>query len=155
MIDDKSPPPGLFLYRAKTAFDELDPLGILHNSRYLYFLERATLAMFDHLMGAERFDPEAYPDLYVLVRRLEIDYLAPIRGVIPFLITLRVSRLREAGCVYAFEFRSENGETLFSKGTRTVVRMSGATGEPTAWTPQFRSIYGKWEKAGKEKSKEF
>lgn len=139
---------GLWVHRARAAFDELDALWVLHHARFLRHLERAQQAWFDAVMETESFDPERYPDLYVVVRRVEIDYLAPLRGVGPFQIRLKVARVREAGLTVAFAFRSDDGTVLHARGLRTVCKLSGKTHEPTGWTPLFRERYEALQAAG-------
>lgn len=140
----KAKPSKPFIHTTQTHFDELDALWVLHHSRFLKHLERAQQAFFNHLNNTTVFDPEKYPDTYVLVRKIEIDYLQPLKGVIPFQIRLSVSRLREAGLTQAFEFRSESGDVLFAKGSRTVCKMSSKTQAPTGWTPAFREQLETW-----------
>ncbi len=149
IVDYDNPPEGVFVYRARTHFDDLDALWVMHHSRYLVHLERAQQALFDRMMESSEFSPERYPDLYVVVRRIEIDYLKPLRGVMPFIITLRGIRLREAGMSLAFAFRSPCGRELYTRGVREVCRMSLKTNEPTGWTENFRTRYEPWIEAGR------
>jgi len=135
---------GVFTYHTQTHFDELDALWILHHSRYLKHLERAQQGFFDVLLGAKEFDPETYPDIYVLVRRVEVDFKASLRGVIPFKIELKVERVREAGLTVGFAFRSPDGATLYAAGKRVVCKMSGQTHQPTGWSAGFRDQLEHW-----------
>lgn len=136
-MEPLDPPPGLFVHRTRIWFDELDALGILHHSRFVYHLERAQKAMFARIMGVDTLDPEVAPDIYALVRNLELNYVAPVAGECEVLITLRVSRLRAAGLTTAFSFRSADGGTVHCHGTRTICRMSVATKRPEEWSPLF------------------
>jgi acyl-CoA thioester hydrolase len=138
----------LFVYRTRAHFYEIDALWVLHHSRYLQFVERAQQALFDELMGAKEFSPEKYPDVYVVVKRVEIDYLVPLRGVAPFLVALRGVKLREAGLTVAFEFRSEDGSVLHAGGERTVCKLGLQTHEPAGWSAEFRAKYEPWVAAG-------
>lgn len=147
-LDYRTPPPGLFVYRTRPHFYEIDALWVLHHSRYLQFVERAQQALFDELMGAQEFSPEKYPDLYVVVKRVEIDYLAPLRGVAPFMVALRGLKLREAGLTVAFEFRSDDGATLHARGERTVCKLGLQTHEPAGWSVEFRDKYEPWVALG-------
>ncbi|HTB62041.1 MAG TPA: thioesterase family protein [Opitutales bacterium] len=147
-IDYQQPPAGLFVYRTRAHFYEIDALWVLHHSRYLQFVERAQMALFDEMMGAKEFSPEKYPDVYVVVSRVEIDYLVPLRGVTPFMITLRGVKLREAALTVGFEFRSEDGATLHAQGERTVCKLGLQTNQPTGWSAEFRAKYEPWVAAG-------
>ena len=55
---------GVFYVKLNTSFDELDPLNMLHNSRYQYILERATYMFFNAVKVIEEFDTVKYPDLH-------------------------------------------------------------------------------------------
>ncbi len=147
-IDLQHPPPGLFVYRTRAHFYEIDALWVLHHSRYLQFVERAQQALFDEMMGAAEFSPEKFPDVYVVVQRLEIDYLASLRGVTPFMVVLRGVRLREAGLTIAFEFRSDDGSILHACGERTVCKLGLQSHTPAGWSPEFRAKYEPWVAAG-------
>lgn len=150
MIDYDNPPPGLFVYRSRAHFDDLDALWVMHHSRYLVHLERAQQAMFDQLMQTTGFDPQKYPDLYVVVSRIEMDFIKPVKGVGDFLIALHVKRLREAGLSVNFEFRTSDGTEFYASGIRTVCKLSLKNHQPTGWSPQFREIYSQWEQWGRE-----
>lgn len=142
--DYLQPPPGLFVHRTRIWFDELDPLGVLHHSRFVYHLERAQKAMFAAIMGVDTLDPKVAPDIYGLVRNLELNYTAPIAGECEVLVGLAVSRVRAAGLTVRFAFRSRDGATLHCHGERTLCRMSVATRAPAEWTPAFVERYGEW-----------
>ena len=130
-----------FVYRTRLWFDELDPLGILHHSRFVYHLERANKAMFVQLMGIDTLDPVLAPDIYALVRDLELRYVTLVTGECEIRIELRIVKLRAAGLTVAFEFRSADGTVLHARGTRTVCRMDAATKQPAAWTDGFRKRF--------------
>ena len=41
--------PACFRYDSAVFFDEMDPLGVMHNSRFAVHVERAQTALFEHL----------------------------------------------------------------------------------------------------------
>jgi acyl-CoA thioester hydrolase len=61
-------------------FDDLDALNLLHNMRYLLFMERARGELFNSLGFRWQDDVSANPDKYHVVAAHSIDYLRPIRG---------------------------------------------------------------------------
>lgn len=130
-----------FIYRTRIWFDELDMLGVLHHSRYIYHLERAQKALFIATMGDDTLDPAAAPDIYAMVRDLSIRYSTPVRNEGDIAIHLRVTQVRAAGLTLAFEFRSADGAVLHCHGTRTVCRMDARTHQPTEWSAKFRRRY--------------
>lgn len=148
MTDYSNPPPGVFVHRTRIWFDELDALGVLHHSRFVYHLERAQKAMFAHILGVDTLDPALAPDVYCLVRNLELNYVAPVEGECDILIAVKVLRVRAAGMTAAFAFRSADEAVLHCHGSRTVCRMSVGTKAPAEWTPLFREKYEAWAVAG-------
>lgn len=129
---------GSFVFRTKTWFDQTDGLGILHHSHYVLLIERAQKTFFVETMGVDTLDPQIAPDVYVVVRDLELHYLAPIRPECEIDVVLRVTKVRAAGLTVSFEFRSVDGSTVHCRGSRTVCRMDGVSHQPAAWTDEFR-----------------
>lgn len=119
-------------------FDELDPMGVLHNSRYAILLERALSAYWARLGHSFVDGRPTSPDTVHAVREFSISYLAPIRSVGPVDVVFWVDALGETSLVYGFEFRS--GTTVYATGHRTIVRLDPVTFRPSPWTPQVRQI---------------
>ncbi|MDR2982749.1 MAG: thioesterase family protein [Puniceicoccales bacterium] len=132
-----------FVYRTRIWFDELDLLGVLHHSRYIYHLERAQKALFVQTMGIDSLDPLVAPDIYAMVRDVDIHYAIPVRNECDIQIVLRVDKVRAAGLTVAFEFRSADGLILHCHGKRTICRMDASTHRPAEWSPEFRRRYEK------------
>ncbi len=141
------PVDGWFRFSAYAAFDEMDGLGVMHHSRYLTHLERASLAWFGQILGMQAFDAIRFPDLYQLVHRVEIDYLASIRGPQEIEILLGVERVRAGGLITRFRFRSPLSGQCFSKGLRTVVHMSLETHQPSPWSDSFYETLAQWQRS--------
>jgi acyl-CoA thioester hydrolase len=141
------PADGWFRFAAYAAFDEIDGLGVLHHSRYLTHLERASLAWFGEMLGMQEFDPIHFPDLYQLVHRVEIDYLEPIRGPQSLEIRIAVERVRAGALVTRFQFHSPKDGRIFCKGLRTVVRMSQSNHQPALWSESFYQTLLDWKAA--------
>lgn len=128
-----------FVVSMKTWFDQTDGLGILHHSHYVLLMERAQKTFFVSLMGKDTLDPAVAPDVYVVVRDLQIQYLQPIKPECEVKLVLRVKKVRAAGLTIDFEFRSHDLTTLYAKASRTVCRMDGHTHQPAEWSDEFRS----------------
>src|ERR1700736_58892 len=77
MHDDINP---RFVYFSSVHFDELDPMKMLHNSRFAAHVERAVSAWYTALGGSWRLDPRENPDQFHVVRDLHIEYLNPVVG---------------------------------------------------------------------------
>jgi acyl-CoA thioester hydrolase len=132
-------PDGSFHIRIKTWFDQTDALGILHHSHYVLLIERAQKTFFVETMGVDTIDPKVAPDVYVVVRDLDLHYHAPIIPECEIDVILRVTKVRAAGLTVAFEFRSTDGKVLYCTGSRTICRMDGTSHQPAPWTDEFRS----------------
>ncbi len=138
---DRALDAGVFRVKLFTSFDELDPLNMLHNSRYQYILERATYMFFNAVKVIEEFDIVKYPDLHHVVHNINLNYLKPIFGVKPFIVSIAPQKLREAGAVYDVAFLSEDYKTVYCKGSRTIAKVKPVTFEPVGWTPKFRKTH--------------
>lgn len=132
---------GVFYTKFNTNFDELDPLNLLHNSRYLYILERATYLYFNAIKVIEDFDIVKYPDLHHVVYSINLNYIKPIVGVTSFLVSISPIKLREAGAIYEVAFLSTDKSTIYCKGTRAIAKVKPKTFEPISWTKKFRETH--------------
>jgi acyl-CoA thioester hydrolase len=139
MPADGLQPDKTFVVTMKTWFDQTDGLGILHHSHYVLLMERAQKTMFVALMGKDTLDPAVAPDVYVVVRDIDLHYHAPIRPEGEVKLILSVRKVRAAGLTVDFEFRSADLSVLHAKASRTVCRMDGATHQPAAWSEEFRA----------------
>ncbi|HET6214237.1 MAG TPA: thioesterase family protein [Micromonosporaceae bacterium] len=121
-------------------FDDLDPMGILHNARYAVLLERALSAYWwrrGHSFAGGR---PTTPDVVHAVREYTITYHTPIRGTGETLVHFWLERLGESSAVYGFRFMSMDGETTYAEGQRVIVKLDPSTGRPAPWTPDGRAI---------------
>jgi acyl-CoA thioester hydrolase len=121
-------------------FDELDPMGVLHNARYAVLLERV-LASYWGVRGYsfENGQPTA-PDVVHAVREFTITYQRPVRGTGWIAIHFWLERFGTTSADYAFRFLSLDGETVFAEGRRSIVRVDLATLRPTPWTDGARQV---------------
>ena len=138
MPADGLQPDKTFIVTMKTWFDQTDGLGILHHSHYVLLMERAQKTMFVAMMGKDTLDPAVAPDVYVVVRDIDLHYHAPIRPECDVKLILTVRKVRAAGLTVDFEFRSADLAILHAKASRTVCRMDGTTHQPAPWSDEFR-----------------
>lgn len=133
--------PGIFLFEGQTYFDDMDGLWVLHHSKYLVHLEHAVMALFYESMQADGFDSDAYPDLYQVVSKVDIQYLRPIDTIGVFYIALSVERVREAALTLRFAFLDKALHTVHARGLRSCCKLSKKTHEPCGWSANFRHAY--------------
>jgi acyl-CoA thioester hydrolase len=118
-------------------FDELDPMAMLHNSRYAVHVERATTALFESLGFRWQADVAKNPDQFHVVRRFEVDLRRPFAGDDELDVRLWVRRLGETSCSYAFACLGADG-TVHASGQRTIVKLDPSSLRPAPWTARFR-----------------
>lgn len=120
-------------------FDELDPNGHLHNTRFAMHVERATTAVFAD-GGFDTISVQLRPpDLRYVVRQFSVEFSAPFRGAGELVIDLRVSHLGRTSAAWSFECYSPTEMSLCATGSRTTVKVDEA-GRPAPWSEHMRSV---------------
>jgi acyl-CoA thioester hydrolase len=121
-------------------FDDLDPVGVVHNARYAVLLERA-ISLFWHEHGLSFVDSRPNgPDMVAVVREFAITYHAPIRSTGPINVDFWLNNMGSSSAVYGFRFLSEDHATVFAEGKRVMVKIDPTTGGPSPWTDEGRAI---------------
>ena len=119
-------------------FDDLDALNILHNVRYVLFMERARGELFQAL-GFRWEDPlDQNPDKFHVVAAHDIRYLAPVRGEGDLTVELQPTHLGASSLVISARIRSAHGDTVHAEGHTRLVRLDPATFRPCPWSARFR-----------------
>ena len=120
-------------------FDDLDPMGMVHNAWYAPLIERA-LAMFWKQRGhAFREGRPITPDAFNVVKEFSIRYRAPIRGTGDTLVHFGSSTsVDPLGCMT--RLLSSNGTIVYAEGRRVVIKLDQKTLRPSPWTPEARAI---------------
>jgi acyl-CoA thioester hydrolase len=70
--------PACFRYDSAVYFDEMDPLGVMHNSRFAVHIERAQSALFEHLGYGWTELSQRHEDINYVVRGLALEFTAPV-----------------------------------------------------------------------------
>jgi acyl-CoA thioester hydrolase len=128
-------------------FDDLDALNILHNVRFLLFMERARGELFNALGFRWEDDVRANPDKYHVVAEHSIKYLSPVRGEGDVLVELTPIHLGTSSLVIEAHVRSMHGDTVFARGATRIVRLDPASDTPCSWSERFRSAIAPLVKA--------
>lgn len=136
LLDDGINP--RFVYLSPVHFDELDPMQMLHNGRFPAHIERAVSGWYAAGGGRWERNTADNPDQFHVVRDLHIEYLNPVLGPGIMRIDIWVERVGTSSCVYGFTCSSEDGNTAYARGERTVVKIDPATHRPAPWTERFR-----------------
>ncbi len=123
-------------------FDDLDALNILHNVRYLLFMERARGELLVTLGFRWEDDLAVNPDKYHVVAAHEIRYLAPVRGEGELTVELEPVHLGTSSLILAARVRSRHGDVLHADGRTRLVRLDPKTQKPCPWSDRFRAAFG-------------
>ncbi|MFD7922203.1 acyl-CoA thioesterase [Streptomyces sp. NPDC059740] len=123
-------------------FDELDALGMLHNSRFPLHVERA----FTQYWSGQGFrfegDWEAAGDMCNVVKDLHITYEQPVHLPGEYAVHVWVEELGRTSLTYGFRFCSADGGTTHALGRRVLVRVDARTRRPTPWSEHARAVAG-------------
>jgi len=121
-------------------FDDLDAMGIVHNSRYALLLERA-LTRFWASRGHSFSNGRATTtDSFNVVREFSITYHTPIRGTGEVAVHFWVEHLGESSGVYGFRFASPDLSTVYAEGRRVNIKLDPRTMRPAPWSDDARAI---------------
>jgi len=119
-------------------FDDLDALNILHNVRYLLFIERARGELFNQLGFRWQDDLATNPDKYHVIAEHQIRYLIPVRGEGDLCVELTPTHLGRTSFIISASVRAMDGDVLYADGTTRLVRLDPATQKPMPWSDRFR-----------------
>ena len=120
-------------------FDDLDALNLLHNVRFLLFMERARGELFNALGFRWEDDLATNPDKYHVVAEHSIKYLLPVRGEGDVMVELTPTHLGSSSLIIEAHVRSMHGDAIFARGTTRIVRLDPSTNRPCPWSDRFRS----------------
>lgn len=123
-------------------FDDLDALNILHNVRFLLFIERARGELLNAMGFHWQDDVEQNPDKFHVVAEHRIRYLAPVRGEGDVAVDLWVTRLGTTSAVLTARVSSTDGRVVFAESDTRLVRLDSTTFRPAPWSEKFRAIVG-------------
>jgi acyl-CoA thioester hydrolase len=132
-----------FRSNQRVYFDDLDALNILHNVRFLLFMERARGELFNALGFRWEDDFSVNPDKYHVVAEHQIRYLLPVRGEGDLGVELVPVHLGTSSLVIHAKIVALRGEArAFAEGTTRIVRLDPSTDRPCSWSERFRAAVG-------------
>ncbi|MEV5148231.1 acyl-CoA thioesterase [Streptomyces sp. NPDC052727] len=126
------------LVPAEVHFDELDAMGLLHNSRYQVLVERAWTAFWyaQGFGGSNGLENDAFN----VVKAFTITYEAPVSAPGTYAVNLWIDRLGTTSATAGYRVCSSDGGTTYAHGTRTAIRLDPATFLPTPWSDRARDV---------------
>ncbi len=122
-------------------FDDLDALDILHNVRFLLFIERARGELFNAHGFRWDDDLARNPDKFHVVAEHHIRYLEPVRGEGEICIELRPTHLGTSSFAIAGRVLSVDGSALYAENSTRIVRLDPVSSRPCSWSPRFRAAF--------------
>lgn len=135
-----------FIFHSSIHFDELDPMGMLHNARFAYHVERAIVAYYSSLGRRWERNVADNPDQFHVVRDLHLEYLTPFFGPGTMRIAVWVEKLGTTSCVYGFLCTNEEGTIAHARGERTIIKLDPQSMRPAPWTSLFRSAHAELQR---------
>ncbi len=140
--------PACFRYESPVFFDEMDPLGVMHNSRFAVHVERAQSALFEQLGYGWTDLSQRHEDIGYVVRDIALEFTAPVGS--PGVMSVEVVAVRLGRTSATWGYRcavpDRSGDIPVANGTRVVVKVD-ASGAPAPWTDSFRVLFD-WLAAG-------
>ena len=122
-------------------FDDLDALNILHNVRYLLFIERARGELLNSLGFRWEDSLAVNPDKHHVVAAHDIQYLVPVRGEGEVAVALTPQKLGSSSFSLAAEVSSLDGAIVYARGSTRLVRLDPQTSRPCPWSDRFRAAF--------------
>ena len=119
-------------------FDDLDALHILHNVRYMLFMERAR-GEFLEALGVHWQNASASPDKFHVIAAHEIEYRVPVRGQGELMVEIRPHHMGRTSFVVDAWVTSIDGSVEHATAKTRLVRLDPATNTPCPWSDDFRS----------------
>ncbi|MCT9935206.1 acyl-CoA thioesterase [Planotetraspora sp. A-T 1434] len=119
-------------------FDDMDPMGLLHNSRYAVLVERAWNNFWRDrgLGGKSGLDGDGFN----VIKAFDITFDFPVSELGEYAVHLWMERLGATSATAGYRVCSADGITTYAHGSRTVVRLNKTTLTPTPWSERVWEI---------------
>ncbi len=124
-------------------FAEVDSFGVVHNIKYLYWLESARTDYF-RILGAKLSPDEFINDLPLMVVHSEIDYMNAARFNDQYQVFTRVSSVRNSSLNFENIITLTNGIPLVS-AKATLVHLNVKENKPQRISDDIRLLLKNYE----------
>jgi acyl-CoA thioester hydrolase len=119
--------------------DDLDFMGMLHNSRFTVLGERAFVAYWrDNGVFISR-DGDLLDDGFQVVKEQRVSYELPVKAG-EYGVHGWVERVGRTSMTLGFRLCSADGTLTHAHGSRTNVRLDRQTLRPTEWSEEARRV---------------
>jgi acyl-CoA thioester hydrolase len=126
--------------RTAVHFDDLDAMGILHNSRYAVLVERAVSQWWADRGVSFAGGRPTSPDAFNAVREYAITFHRPVTSVGDIAVHFWLAKLGTTSADYRFRVTSPDGTEVYAEGRRVNIRLDPATMRPAPWTDHARGL---------------
>ncbi|WP_055477819.1 acyl-CoA thioesterase [Sphaerimonospora mesophila] len=120
-------------------FDDLDAMGLLHNSRYALLVERAVSAYWHRLGWAPDPTRSSFRDVFLAVREFKVTYHVPITGASEPLVHFWIERIGRTSALYGFRVLSADRSVVHAEGYRVNVNLDPGTLRPAPFSSELRA----------------
>lgn len=137
--------PGLQLSQ-QIRFGDIDSYNHVNNVVYLQYLEDARVHLtYAELPGGGTFQDLIGTELFILVARNEIEYLAPISfRTEPVYVNIWVTNVGGSSFDFGYTVSEADTSIVYAQAATSMVLVSRATGRPIRLTDQQRSSLEAW-----------
>jgi len=121
-------------------FDDLDAMGLLHNSRYTVLMERAMAGFWGPRGWSHDPARSKLKDVLLVVREVKVTYHVPITGTSAPLVHIWIDRIGRSSIVYGFRITSADRSVTHAEGHRVNVNLDPVTLRPAEISDETRAI---------------
>lgn len=130
-----------FIERMFVHFDDLDSMGMVHNTRYAVLVERALSVFWDRQGYGYHNRKLGHPDASVGVAEFSITYRTPVMGTGDIAVHIAVEHIGDSSVVYRFQVLDTEGTVKHAEGKRVHIHLDPKTFRPAPWAEETRAIY--------------
>ncbi len=127
-------------------FGDIDSYGHVNNVVYLQYLEDARVQLtYTELPDGGTFQDLIGTDLFTLVGRNEIEYLAPISfRPQPIVVQIWVTHVGGSSFDFGYIITEPDASVIYAQAATSMVLVSRSTGRPVRLTDQQRTALEAW-----------
>ena len=119
--------------------DDLDFMGMLHNSRFTVLTERAFVAHWrDHGIFVSR-DGDLLEDGFMAAKEQRVSYVSPVKAG-EYGLHGWADRIGRTSMTFGYRLCSADQTRTYAHGSRTNVRLDRQTLRPCQWSDEARRV---------------
>lgn len=120
-------------------FEDMDPMGVLYNSKYTNLFERASFEYWSRAgWPSDLASPDFWKALFVAKENL-LTFYVPITRLGTVNVAFWIEKLFTTSVVYGFQILSEDRTIIHAAGSRVHVLIDPQAGSPTPISQEWRN----------------